>query len=97
MTNYDILKEYEAHRTPVPSYDEWQKTLQALDAAHKAIKMEDETINRLVRSGKQCNCENAQLKELLKECRRPVCWYVDIFKNKAELLAKINQALGEDK
>lgn len=21
MTNYDILKEYEAHKTPVPSYD----------------------------------------------------------------------------
>ena len=41
--------------------------------------------------------ENTKLKELLKECRRPVCWYVDIFKNKAELLAKIIQALGEDK
>lgn len=37
--------------------------------------------------------ENAQLKELLKECRRPVCWYVDIFKNKAELLNKIDEAL----
>ena len=24
MTNYDILKEYEAHKTPVPSYEEWQ-------------------------------------------------------------------------
>lgn len=41
--------------------------------------------------------KNAKLKELLKECRRPVCWYVDIFKNKAKLLAKIIQALGEDK
>ena len=41
--------------------------------------------------------ENTKLKELLKECRRPVCWYVDIFKNKAELLAQIIQALGEDK
>lgn len=41
--------------------------------------------------------ENTKLKELLKECRRPVCWYVDIFKNKAELLTKINQVLGEDK
>lgn len=40
--------------------------------------------------------ENTKLKKLLKECRRPVCWYVDIFKNKAELLAKIIQALGED-
>lgn len=50
----------------VPSYEEWQETLQALDAAHKAIKMEDETINRLVRSGKQCNCENTKLKEQLE-------------------------------
>ena len=25
MTNYDILKEYEAHKTPVPSYEEWQE------------------------------------------------------------------------
>lgn len=25
MTNYDILKEYEAHKTPVPSYDEWEQ------------------------------------------------------------------------
>ena len=24
MTNHDILKEYEAHKTPVPSYEEWQ-------------------------------------------------------------------------
>jgi len=37
--------------------------------------------------------ENKQLKELLKECRRPVCWYVDIFKNKAELLTKIDEVL----
>lgn len=25
MTNYDILKEYEAHQTPVPSYKEWEQ------------------------------------------------------------------------
>lgn len=28
MTNYDILKEYEAHQTPVPSYEEWQAKLE---------------------------------------------------------------------
>ena len=28
MTNYDILKEYEAHKTPVPTYDEY-KAMQA--------------------------------------------------------------------
>lgn len=25
MTNYDILKEYEAHNTPVPSYEEYSR------------------------------------------------------------------------
>lgn len=28
MTNYDILKEYEAHQTPVPSYEEWKAKLE---------------------------------------------------------------------
>ena len=86
---------------PVPSYEEWQEKLQALDAAHKAIKMEDETINRLVCSGKQCNYEKGQLKELLKECREPL----EVLAEKRDacdwcpedLLTKINQALGEEK
>ena len=30
MTNYDILKEYEAHKTPVPSYEEWQQLKELL-------------------------------------------------------------------
>ena len=25
MTNHDILKEYEAHKIPVPSYEEYQR------------------------------------------------------------------------
>lgn len=25
QTNYDILKEYEEHQTPVPTYKEWEK------------------------------------------------------------------------
>lgn len=32
MTNYDILKEYEAHQTPVPSYEEWKAKDEALTA-----------------------------------------------------------------
>ena len=47
MTNYDILKEYEAHQTPVPTFDEWQAKLE----------------------------QNAQLKELLKECKQWFDWY----------------------
>lgn len=81
---------------PVPTFEEWQDKLRALDAAHKTIKMEDETINRLVRSGKQCNYENAQLKELLKECREEIDPYIEVvggkktFKN---LIDKINEVI----
>lgn len=55
MTNYDILKEYEARQTPVPSYDSWQK--------HKKVTAETQI--------KNCDLEiiNAQLKKLLKEIR----------------------------
>lgn len=93
LTNYDILKEYEAHNTPLPSYDEWQEKLRALDAAYKTIKMEDETINRLVRSGKQCNCENAQLKELLKECKEIFDECFSPSAKHGELYKKIDEAL----
>lgn len=60
---------------PVPSYQKWQETLRALDAARKAIKMEDKTINRLVNSGKQCNYKNTQLAEetnTSKDCLKRV-------------------------
>lgn len=78
---------------PVPTFDEWKAKLRALDAAHKTIKMEDETINRLVCSGKQCNYENAQLKELLKECKMPLKVYNEMFGYKTELLTKIDEVL----
>lgn len=99
MNNFEKIKEYEAHKAPVPSYEEWMKKLRALDAAHKAIKMEDETINRLVCSGKQCNYENAQLKELLKECRHIMSIEKDFAschfeKDKlTKLLSKIDEVL----
>lgn len=57
MTNYDILKEYEAHKTPVPSYEEWQKMKEQRDACawaldkigdvlvkHKLVKKIDEAL-----------------------------------------------------
>ncbi|MBQ8677206.1 MAG: hypothetical protein IJ529_01910 [Alphaproteobacteria bacterium] len=53
MTNYDILKEYEAHQTPVPSYDELQNMNKAVNECMAAnIKLVE---------------QNAQLKELLKD------------------------------
>lgn len=85
----------------VPSYGEWQETLRALDAAHKAIKMEDETINRLVSSGKQRSYENAKFKELLKECLEVLKMVsgetIDFPRTVDECIDKINQVLGEDK
>jgi hypothetical protein len=64
---------------PVPSYDELQNMNKAVNECMAAnIKLVE---------------QNAQLKEVLKECRRPVCWYVDIFKNKADLLTKIDEVL----
>lgn len=70
---------------PVPSYEEWKEKLRALDAAYETIKMEDETINRLVRSGKQCNYENAQFKEqierLEKRYDRAKWWLNEIVNN----------------
>lgn len=80
---------------PVPSYNEWEEKLRALDAAYETIKMEDETINRLVRSGKQCNYENAQLKELLKECQVLLKYLpIDDYDNKGLILdEKIDEAL----
>jgi hypothetical protein len=52
-----------------------------------------ETVNKLLDERKTLKEQNAQLKELLRECKRPVCWYVDIFKNKAGLLIKIDEVL----
>lgn len=64
MTNYDILKEYEAHQTPVPSYDELQNMNKAVNECMAAnIKLVE---------------QNAQLKEVLKECE---LWFTGIVGN----------------
>jgi hypothetical protein len=58
MTNYDILKEYEAHQTPVPSYDEW-KEYQELDEDNK----------RNAQLAIRFSIEADILRELLKQSR----------------------------
>lgn len=84
----------------VPTYEELQDKLRALDAAHKTIKMEDETINRLVCSGKQCNYENAQLKELLLKAKGVIAAYrlsgsIRFYSNEdEECIIQIEKALG---
>ena len=79
MTNYDILKEYEAHKTPVPSYEEWKASYNCM--------LENEVLR----------LKNAQLKELLKECREILDYAKDFAYHDpcCKCVAKINQALGE--
>ena len=58
MTNYEILKEYEAHKTPVPSYDELQNMNKAVNECMEAnIKLVE---------------QNSQLKEMLKETKTAI-------------------------
>lgn len=54
MTNYEILKEYEAHKTPVPSYEQWEKL--------------NWYAGNGVEENQELKMENTKLKELLKEC-----------------------------
>jgi hypothetical protein len=79
MTNYDILKEYEAHQTPVPSYEELQNMNKAVNECMAAnIKLVE---------------QNAQFKELLKECREI---FDECFSQSAkhgELYKQIDEAL----
>lgn len=37
MTNYDILKEYEAHKEPLPSYDEYKRLQEQIKEANEVI------------------------------------------------------------
>lgn len=77
-TNYDILKEYEAHQTPVPSYDELQNMNKAVNECMAAnIKLVE---------------QNKELKELLKECRSFI-EYVNAWDYGYELLDKIEEVL----
>lgn len=68
MTNYDILKEYEAHSTPLPSYKEyislinWKEDLTNLCTAKERIIEKYENIDTWWQA------ENSKFKELLSEC-----------------------------
>ena len=78
MTNYDILKEYEAHKTPVPSYEELQNMNKAVNECMAAnIKLVE---------------QNTQLKELLEECEEKILM-MDFYSIKIEILQKIYEAL----
>ena len=100
MTNHDILKEYEAHKTPVPTFEEWQ-------ASEKYNKHLEEKIKIYERKDKQATEtsiaynelleENTKLKELLKECIPALVRFVsyDDSEENARILLmnKINELL----
>ena len=93
MTNYDILKEYEAHKTPVPSYEEYNR-----------LKEVERKKGKLVNVKYKIKQENNQLKELLRECHsgfRKLPIYNLVGENEArevnKLLNKIDNAIGEKK
>lgn len=69
MTNYDILKQYEAHQTPVPSYEEWK-------AAQEQLNKDGIWYTEI--SHKKVLRENKQLRELLKECE---LWFTGVVGN----------------
>ena len=48
MTNHDILKEYEAHKIPVPSYEEWQKVLN-IDFNNEVLRLENAKLKELLK------------------------------------------------
>jgi hypothetical protein len=64
---------------PVPSYEELQNMNKAVNECMAAnIKLVE---------------QNAQFKELLKECKTPLEVYNEMFGNKEELLTKIDEVL----
>ena len=85
MTNYDILKEYEAHKTPVPSYDEWQ-------AAYECQLMESELVLTLKELLKECG---KQLYEYSDVCLQE--GYELEREEVLKLKTKIDNAIGEKK
>lgn len=76
----EVLKEYEAHQTPVPSYEKWRESYNCM--------LENEVLR----------LKNAQLKELLKECKE-VIKNVDTYYGNYDstngylVINKINEAL----
>lgn len=84
MDNDEKIKEYEAHKTPVPSYDEWFliKNLASLTSL-----LQEKNIECLHRENK--------LKELLKDCRLAIYDYppYDLASDKIRLMNKIDEVL----
>jgi hypothetical protein len=47
MTNYDTLKEYEAHKEPLPSYEEYKRLQEQIKEANEIIISFDKLVGKL--------------------------------------------------
>ena len=63
MTNYDILKEYEAHKTPVPSYDHFVELTEKVK--------ENQQLKELLKECKANLIHKKQLLEKLDKLEKP--------------------------
>lgn len=61
MTNYEILKEYEEHKTPVTSYEELEQLQNWADFTNDYHELREKL--------EIAEYKNAELKECLKNCR----------------------------
>lgn len=102
MTNYDILKEYEAHKTPVPTYDEYKAMQAELAELKEKIKKREELIQCLGSNIDELDVkksvliiENNKLRGLLKECRPALSHLGKWNVQRQNLLTRINDILGE--
>lgn len=66
-TNYDTLKEYEAHKEPLPSYDEYKRLQEQLADASKTIQDQELIIKKLKRRRICSNQKEKARKEHINE------------------------------
>lgn len=82
MSNYDILKEYEEHQEPIPTYEEWkanQKWIKHLEEIIKIYEQKDKQATETSISYNELTKENNKLKELLDKAFKYV--HQDCLKN----------------
>lgn len=77
----EVLKEYEAHQTPVPSYDEWKESYNCM-LENEVLRLKNEKLKELL---KECiPYFNALVEKRLK---------LEYIPQVYELLSKINEVL----
>ena len=76
MDNKEKIKEYEAHKAPVPSYEEWQELKEASDGLSNLMSKSlmnrfikaDEEKERLAEENQQLKGYNEYLRNIIIEC-----------------------------